>query len=157
MTTATESATRLCKKHFLPTEQCAECGSELRRKRDELIRRRNAVVIPPAPEPAKPLDPSTLPLWQVVLLAADSLGEEFGRTALVVAAWKLDPKRLGLEGLEKDLADSKHILQWLYGPLGLLTRGLLQRMSAKTYMVTQEGRREVARLKRQTAARLRGE
>jgi hypothetical protein len=133
----------LCR-HGARQAECQPCHRE-GAIRDAAQRRREAIH-DGHPADAKPVDPVSLPLHQVVLLAAGQLGEEFGRTALVVAAWKLDPQRLGLEGLETHMADSKHVLQWLYGPLGLLTRGFMQRRAAKTYALTALGRREVERL-----------
>lgn len=71
----------------------------------------------------RPPDPNAAA--QLIVKAARQLAQPFGRTALVLAAWRADPPRFGLAGCEGQHPDCNKVLSYLYGRRGLIARGLV--------------------------------
>ena len=70
----------------------------------------------------------------VLLQAAQSLHQPFSLSALVVAAFRLDPKRFSLPGFPHYPSDNAVKVR-LYGRRGLLSRGNIKKVGDK-YEVT---------------------
>ena len=98
-----------------------------------------------ATRPRRPLD-----AWEVILLAAGGLGETFSRTAIVLAAWRADPKRFGLAGAEHFHPDANKVFSLLCGSQRLSPR-IIEPLTCKVgkglYSLTAFGRAELYRLR----------
>lgn len=74
-----------------------------------------------------------------IMQAAQALGGVFTAAQLVMAAWNRFPEDFGLEGFEKESADSNRVLSCLMGAKGMVKRGLLMQRGPKRYsLVTRE-------------------
>ncbi len=62
-----------------------------------------------------------------LLEAARTFPGPFGETALVLAAWALDPLLFGLRGLEGEYPSDRRVTCLLYGGKGLIARGLIEK------------------------------
>jgi hypothetical protein len=82
-----------------------------------------------------------VPCWEIILRAARSLPEVFSLSALVVAAWKLSPSRLGLPGMESHYPSDRRVVAMLLGSKGMVAKGLLERVEegVGTYRVGKKG------------------
>jgi hypothetical protein len=87
---------------------------------------------------------------QQVLLAAALLEQQghvpFTAEALIVTSWQNSPRSFGLKGYAEQYPDSNRILSVIMGKRGLATQGLLEKVGVKLYMLTERGRKIVARL-----------
>lgn len=101
------------------------------------------------PEPARRVQrsPKLTGNKATILLAMAELGETVGRTAMIVAAWKMDPLAFGLAGAEREFPDSRTIDNALYGPVGLLTRGYLIPSGECAWQLSAKALAEVRRLR----------
>lgn len=81
---------------------------------------------------------------ELILQAAASLPQPFTAADLVVAAWKLDPEKFGME--DHPYPCSNRVLACLMGEKGLVGRGWLERVKSKVYQLTEAGRLELSYL-----------
>ncbi len=86
-----------------------------------------------------------------ILLAASVLetrGETpFTAEALIVCSWKGYPVTFGLKGFADQHPDSNKILASIMGEKGLAKKGWLQKVGQKLYILTEDGREVVQRLR----------
>lgn len=77
---------------------------------------------------------------EAVMRAARTFPGPFGLSALVVAAWKLSPKLLGLPGCEEHFPSDRRVYATLAGKRGLVRRGFIDARLDGLYEVTEKGR-----------------
>jgi len=86
-----------------------------------------------------------------ILLAASELegrGESpFTAEALIVCSWKNYPKTFGLKGFWDLHPDSNKVLASIMGEKGLAKKGWLDKVGQKLYVLTEDGREVVQRLR----------
>jgi hypothetical protein len=86
-----------------------------------------------------------------ILLAASELegrGETpFSAEALIVCSWKGHPKTFGLKGFADFHPDSNKVLASIMGEKGLAKKGWLQKVGQKLYVLTEDGKEVVQRLR----------
>jgi hypothetical protein len=87
-----------------------------------------------------------LTVWELVLVAAAMLPEDFAESDLVMACWRLAPRTFGMRGLPRH-PDSKRVSVELSSVNGPVRRGYLERVGPKTLRVTTSGRQLVGTLR----------
>jgi len=99
--------------------------------------------------PSDAIGECTVP--EKILLAAAELegrGETpFTAEALIVCTWKNYPKTFGLKGFTDQHPDSNKVLASIMGEKGLAKKGWLQKVGQKLYILTEDGKEVVQRLR----------
>ena len=99
--------------------------------------------------PADAIGECTVP--EKILIAAfdlESRGETpFTAEALIVCSWKNYPKTFGLKGFWEQHPDSNKVLASIMGEKGLAKKGWLQKVGQKLYILTDDGKEVVQRLR----------
>ena len=70
---------------------------------------------------------------KALLLAAQQFRRPFTLTELVVVAWRERPRMFGLAGAEESYPCSHRVRCCLYGPRGLIRRGLVRALDGGKY------------------------
>lgn len=132
---ATSPPSAACRRHGV--FYCHACTVNNRPMKRPVQTAAGATIYTPGGEPAR---------WQTVLRAAAELGATFGRTALVLAAWRADPAAFGLEGAEAHHPDANAVFTYVYGENGLVRRGYFKPAGRGVWALTEKGRAEAARM-----------
>jgi hypothetical protein len=116
-------------RHGIAADQCADCS----RYSSRLSVRINVLADRLRQSPAERVKAVTL--YDVILEAAKSLPQPFTRTALVIAAWRLDRSRLCLDGCDYH-PDAAKVMTAVYGSRGLIAKGRLLAVAGGVFKVT---------------------